>query len=59
MRLAIAMALISLPLALVLVAYIIGSWLLGFSVAGWASVMTVTVGAVKSGNTSTGMVEDT
>jgi glycosyltransferase involved in cell wall biosynthesis len=43
LRLAIAMALISLPLAVVLAVYIIGSWLLGFSVAGWASVMMVVV----------------
>jgi dolichol-phosphate mannosyltransferase len=43
LRLAIAMALVSLPLALVLFVYIIGSWLLGFSVAGWASVMMVVV----------------
>lgn len=43
LRLAIAMALISLPLALVLAVYIIGSWLLGFSVQGWASVMMVVV----------------
>ena len=43
LRLAIAMALISLPLAVVLTVYIIGSWLLGFSVAGWASVMMVVV----------------
>ena len=43
LRLAIAMALVSLPLALVLFVYIIGSWLLGFSVAGWSSVMMVVV----------------
>lgn len=43
LRLAIAMALISLPLAVVLAVYIIGSWVLGFSVAGWASVMMVVV----------------
>jgi polyisoprenyl-phosphate glycosyltransferase len=43
LRLAIIMALISLPLAVVLTIYIIGSWLLGYSVQGWASVMMVVV----------------
>ncbi|HVO04021.1 MAG TPA: glycosyltransferase family 2 protein [Candidatus Cybelea sp.] len=43
LRLAIAMALVSLPLALVLALYIVGSWLLGFSVAGWASTMMIVV----------------
>jgi dolichol-phosphate mannosyltransferase len=43
LRLAILMALLSLPLAVVLAAYIVVSWLLGYSVAGWASVMAVVV----------------
>ena len=43
LRLAILMALLSLPLSLIMVVYIIGSWVLGFSVAGWASVMTAVV----------------
>ena len=43
LRLAITMALVSMPLAVVLFIYIIGSWLLGFSVAGWSSVMMVVV----------------
>ena len=37
------MALVSLPLGGVLAAYILGSWLLGFSVQGWTSVMMVVV----------------
>lgn len=43
LRLAIAMALLSMPLAIILTVYIIGGWLLGLSVAGWASVMMVVV----------------
>jgi dolichol-phosphate mannosyltransferase len=43
LRLAIIMALLSLPLAIIMAIYIVGSWVLGFSVAGWASVMTVVV----------------
>jgi glycosyltransferase involved in cell wall biosynthesis len=43
LRLAIIMAMLSLPLAVIMAVYIIGSWVLGFSVAGWASVMTVVV----------------
>ena len=43
LRLATAMALLSLPLAVILTVYIIGGWLLGFSVQGWASVMMVVV----------------
>jgi dolichol-phosphate mannosyltransferase len=43
LRLAIAMALLSMPLAIVLTVYIIGGWLLGLSVQGWASVMMVVV----------------
>jgi len=43
LRLAIAMALLSMPVAILLTAYIIGGWLLGLSVSGWASVMMVVV----------------
>jgi dolichol-phosphate mannosyltransferase len=43
LRLATVMALLSLPLAAVLAVYIVGSWLLGYSVAGWSSVMMVVV----------------
>ena len=43
LRLAIAMALLSLPLAVVLSVYIVGGWLLHFSVPGWTSVMMVVV----------------
>jgi len=43
LRLAIAMALLSMPVAFMLAVYIIGGWLLGLSVPGWASVMTVVV----------------
>jgi dolichol-phosphate mannosyltransferase len=43
LRLAILMALLSLPLSVIMVVYIIGSWMLGLSVAGWASVMTAVV----------------
>jgi glycosyltransferase involved in cell wall biosynthesis len=43
LRLAIAMALLSMPLAIILTVYIVGGWLLGLSVQGWASVMMVVV----------------
>ncbi|HVZ02517.1 MAG TPA: glycosyltransferase family 2 protein [Dongiaceae bacterium] len=43
LRLAIVMAMLSLPFAVIMAIYIIGSWVLGFSVAGWASVMTAVV----------------
>jgi dolichol-phosphate mannosyltransferase len=43
LRLAIAMALVSLPLGLALAVYTLASWILGYSVAGWASVMMVVV----------------
>jgi len=43
LRLAILMALLSLPLSVIMVVYIVGSWFLGLSVAGWASVMTAVV----------------
>ena len=43
LRLATLMALLSLPLAAVLTVYLIGSWLLGFAVQGWASTMMVVV----------------
>jgi dolichol-phosphate mannosyltransferase len=43
LRLAIVMALLSLPLAVILTIYIIGGWLLGLAVQGWASVMMVVV----------------
>jgi len=43
LRLATAMALVSLPMAVMLAVYVLGSVILGFSVAGWASVMMVVV----------------
>jgi polyisoprenyl-phosphate glycosyltransferase len=43
LRLAIIMALLSLPLAVVMAIYIIGSWVMNVSVPGWASVMMVVV----------------
>jgi dolichol-phosphate mannosyltransferase len=43
LRLAIVMAMLSLPFALIMAIYIIVSWMMGFSVAGWASVMTAVV----------------
>jgi polyisoprenyl-phosphate glycosyltransferase len=43
LRLAIVMALLSLPFAVIMAIYIVGSVILGFSVAGWASVMMVVV----------------
>ena len=43
LRLAILMALLSLPLSIVMVVYIVASWFLGYSVHGWASVMTAVV----------------
>jgi dolichol-phosphate mannosyltransferase len=43
LRLAIIMALLSLPLAVVMAIYIIASWVLNISVPGWASVMMVVV----------------
>jgi dolichol-phosphate mannosyltransferase len=43
LRLAIVMAMLSLPFAVIMAIYIIGSWMMGLSVAGWASVMTAVV----------------